>query len=267
MVSKRDLEGYIKTIPPKPEVIKRVLDAISRSELREAGEIAEADPILKKYLQDLVNKPFYGFRNRVTSLPQIFSILGVNGSQETVSHYLLSLLAPKKWHIFKLNSIVFQNLQATLGFYWRKTLEYENIDSKELSATISLLPATVILCDTIFYKSSDEVALIQDNSDFDFNILLKEITGVSLFELIIFIGKYWGFSPSSLQIIKASANRAKIDDKKILRLGQFMHLILFYVLSKEEFISTGLNGFIKFDIEYVMPIYDDFQKILGDELL
>jgi hypothetical protein len=267
MVSKRELERYIKDIPPKPETVQRVLKAIDKGELREAGEIALEDPILTKYLENLVNRPVYGFRNRVKNPSQIFSILGTTGSSEAVYHYLLSLLRPKKWHIFNLNSKMFQDLQATLGYYWRKVLKHEGIEKdNSIAQAIALLPATIVVCDSVFNKSIGELQLIEGSSELDFNLLLKEVTGISLFDMIIFVGKYWSFSPTALHIIKASSSKNDSKDSKIIRLGQFMHLILFYVLSKREYVSSGLNSFIKFDIDYVMPVYEEFQELLGDEL-
>jgi len=41
-----------------------------------------------------------------------------------------------------------------------------------------------------------------------------------------------------------------------------MHLLLFFTLSKAEFIEAGLNDFIDFQIEYVNDIYDDFATIM-----
>jgi len=45
-------------------------------------------------------------------------------------------------------------------------------------------------------------------------------------------------------------------------LGKWMHLLLFFTLSKSEFIEAGLNDFIDFQIDYVLDIYNDFIKIM-----
>ena len=64
------------------------------------------------------------------------------------------------------------------------------------------------------------------------------------------------------QIIQASSGLKPSSDKKINELGQWMHLLLFYVLSQPSFIHTGLNDFIDFQIDYVSHIYSDFAELM-----
>ena len=39
----------------------------------------------------------------------------------------------------------------------------------------------------------------------------------------------------------------------------------FYVLSKPLFINSDLNSFIKFDIDYIESIYQDFSELFMNE--
>jgi len=264
MVNKKDLENYMKNIPPKPDIIKRTLDEIQKQDLRMAGEIAKEDIILVKYMQNLINKPIFGIRNKVQDITQIFTILGIDMVYELLHHYLLSLLSPKEWKVFKLDDNSFKELQAHLSFYWNKILEYENIEDKDISSAITLLPVTIIVCDELFHNSKSELEILSDSSIIDYDFLLHKLTGVHLTEFSIRIGKYWEYSETSLKIIQASSKSNTKLDSTTVRLGQWMHLLLFYVLSKPMFINSELNTFIKFDIEYIQPVYDGFEKALGD---
>ena len=264
MVNRKDLENYIKNIPPAPDILKRTIEQVQKQELKKAGDIAKQDIILLKYMQNLINKPIYGFKNKITDITQIFTILGADLIYELLHHYLLSLLSPKKWHIFNLNESSFNELQANLSFYWGKVLEYEKIKDKEVLSAISLVPSAIIVCDELFQNSIQELDILSDSSIIDYEFLLYRLTKVHLKRLSIKIGKYWEYPKKSLDIIEASSKTTKITDSQTIRLGQWIHLILFYVLSKPIFINTNLNSFIKFDIDYIQPIYGDFENALGE---
>ena len=264
MVSRKDLENYIRNIPPTPDILKRTIEQVEKQDLKKAGEIAKQDIILVKYMQNLINKPIYGLQNKVTNITQIFTILGTDLIYELLHHYLLSLLSPRKWHIFNLTEDSFNELQANLGFYWGKILEYENIQDKEITSAITLLPTAIIVCDELFQNSTQELEILSDSSVIDYEFLLFKLTGVHLKRLSIKIGRYWEYSRKSLDIIEASSKTTKITDSQTIRLGQWMHLLLFYVLSKPTFINSNLNSFIKFDVDYIQPIYKDFENALGE---
>jgi hypothetical protein len=262
MINKAELEKYIRNLPPKPTVVRQALELVERNELHQAGIVAESDPILAEYLRNFVNKPVFGFKNRVTNLPQIFSILGIKASSELLKHYLMTLIIPKKWGLFDLNDYLFNELQARLSFYWKKILQHEHISNKDISSAIALLPATIIICDNLFHANLNEVNILRENNTIDFNLLLKRLTGMSLFDLTYLIGKYWSFPKLSLDVIKSASTKHTLKDKNMIRLGQWMHLLFFYVLSRKEFVESGLNSFINFNIDYVSPVYKDFQYIV-----
>ena len=109
------IDSYIEKIPPSPKVLKVTLMLLNSGELVKAAQIAKEDLALNAYLKDLVNKPIYGFRNEVSDISQIFGILGVAKSQQAVYNYMISLLSPAQWKLFKLNKSSFSNLQADLS--------------------------------------------------------------------------------------------------------------------------------------------------------
>ncbi len=130
MITKEIINHYIKKIPPAPKAIKETLMQLNIGELTKAAKIAQNDKALSSYLKILVNKPIYGFRHEVSDISQIFGILGVNKSQQVVYNYMMTLLSPSKWKLFKLNRVLFYNLQADLSVNWQKILFHLNIDNK-----------------------------------------------------------------------------------------------------------------------------------------
>jgi hypothetical protein len=266
MVTKREIEEYIKRIPPKPDVVSRTLVEVEKKDLRKASEIAKEDPILTGYMRNLINKPIFGLRHKVKDLTQIFSILGTDAVYELLHHYLLTLLSPKQWRVFSLNESLFRELQANLSFYWNRIVVYEGINERDVISAVSLLPLSIVVCDELFHNSKNEIDILSDSSVIDYDFLLHNLTGVHLRNLTAQIGKYWGFSDRALDIVRASSRDSGVSDEEIVKLGQWMHLLLFYVLSKPQFINTDLNTFIKFDTEYIAPIYNDFAEVFAEEM-
>jgi len=264
MVNRKELEEYISKVPPRPEIIKRVLDEVEKKDLRQAGRIAKEDIVLVRYMQNLINKPIFGIQHKITDITQIFTLLGTDAVYELLHHYLLFKICPKKWKVFNLTDDIFRELQANLSFYWRKILDFEKINDKDISSAITLLPTIIIVCDELFHNSKEDLEILSDSIIIDYDFLLYNLTGSHLYDLSIRIGEYWQYSKKSLDIIKATLNDSKCVNEQNIRLGQWMHLLLFYILSKPIFINSNLNTFIKFDIDYIEPIYKDFEKALGE---
>lgn len=262
MITKKIIDDYIQKIPPSPQALKETLRLLNSEELIKAAKIAESDLALKSYLKNLVNKPIYGFRNEVSEISQIFGILGVSGSQQAVYNYLLSLLSPNKWKLFKLNRSSFHDLQAILSNKWKLILGHLNIQDKDIESAISLLPASIIVSEALFCEKIDDVNLLRGAKALDLNTILKRLCDVDLFDISQDIAKKWDMPDKVSQIVQASSGIKPSDDIYINNLGKWMHLLLFYELSRPVFIEAGLNDFIDFQIEYVDDIYEEFSKLM-----
>jgi len=262
MITKDNVLAYIKKIPPTPAILKQTLAAINSGELAKAAKIAEEDLALKAYLKSLVNKPIYGFKNEVTDISQIFGILGLNGSQQVLYHYMLTLLTPDKWNLFDLSANSFQDLQANLSHHWKKVLSHLNVDDKEIESAIALLPASIIVCDALFGAVIEEVQLLRSVKALDYNTILKRLNGLDLFDICALIAKKWEMEPRIGEIVQAGSGIKPSQDEQNNLLGKWMHLLLFFELSQPATAAAGLNDFIDFQVDYVEDINDDFMEIM-----
>lgn len=265
MITKDKIDGFIDRIPPAPKILKETLSLLNAGELVKAAKVAEEDPAIKAYLKSIVNRPIYGFRKEVSDISQIFGILGVSLSQQSVYNYMITLLSPKKWTLFKLNSKLFHELQANLSKEWELILKHLNIEDKEVYSAISLLPASIIVTESLFCEKIEDVNLLRTAKALDFNTILLRLCGSDLFDICDMIAKKWDMSETVSDIIAASSGLVISDDERINTLGKWMHLLLFYELSKPVFVEAGLNDFVDFQIEYVSDIYDDFASVMGIE--
>lgn len=178
---------------------------------------------------------------------------------------MVTLLSPKKWSLFKLNSKLFYELQANLSKKWEIILKHLNIDDKNIYAAISLLPASIIVTEALFAEKIDDVNLLRSAKALDFNTILIRLCEVSLFDICEKIAKKWEMDENIAQIVQASSGVKPSNSEKINTLGKWMHLLLFYELSKPELVEAGLNDFLDFQIEYISDIYDEFASLMGVE--
>lgn len=262
MITKEEIEDFISKIPPTPVILNTTINFVNQGELTKAAKIAAKDPALTKYLTTLVNKPIYGFRNEVHDLSQIFGILGTSGAKQVLYSYMLSLLSPSKWELFKLNQTLFYDLQAQLSMRWKVILEHLKIDDKDIASAITLLPASIIVCEALFKAHQEDVNLLRSVKDLDYNTILKRLGGIDLFDVSEKIANAWEYPPKIAQIVQAASGLKPSEDQEINLLGKWMHLELFYTLSQSVYIQAGLNDFIDFQVEYVEDIYEEFSTLL-----
>ena len=262
MITNEQIESYIEKIPPTPKALKETLQFLNSGELLKAAHTARTDKALSTYLKVLVNKPIYGFRTEVSDVSQIFGILGLSRSQQAVYNYMTSLLSPSKWVLFKLNRVLFYNLQADLSMNWQKILTHLHIEDKEILTAISLLPASIIVSEALFCEKKKDVDILRSVNAIDLNTILQRLCGVDLFGICEKIALKWEMSQSIAEILLASSGLRPASSEQINQLGKWMHLLLFYTLSKPKYIEAELNDFIDFQIEYVEDIYEDFSTLM-----
>ena len=262
MITNEKINSFIDKIPPAPKALQATLLFLNSGELVKAAQIAQTDLALKAYLKNIVNKPIYGFKTEVSEVSQIFGILGVSSSQQTVYNYMMTLLSPKKWELFHLRESTFHELQAKLSRRWKQILQHLDIDDMDIESAITLLPASIIVAEALFAEKKEDVLLLRSVKNLDYNTILSRLCGIDLFDICEKISIKWEMPPKVAQIVQASSGFKPSQDKKLNTLGKWMHLLLFYELSQAMFIEASLNDFIEFQLDYVGEIYEDFAKIM-----
>lgn len=262
MITKEQVDSYIDKIPPASKTLQATQQLLHSGDLPKAAKIAQSDTALNAYLTHMLNKPIYGFRNEVHELSQIFGILGVAGSQQAVYNYMINLLSPDKWELFSLNKTLFATLQDELSVSWQKILLHLNIDDKEIQSAITLLPASIIVTEALFKEKKEDVALLRSVKNLDYNTILVRLAGITLFDLCEQIARKWNMSDTIIDVVKGSSGEVEIADEQTRTLAKWMHLLLFYQLSKPAFIEAELNDFIEFQIDFVGEVYEDFASLM-----
>lgn len=262
MITQEHIEAFIKKIPPAPQALRATLTHLKAQDLVKAAQSAKEDKALSVYLKELVNKPLFGFRNEVSDVSQIFGILGVSRSQQAVYNYMLTLLSPQKWQLFKLNQKSFYELQAELTVGWQKILKHLNIVDKEIESAITLLPASIIVAEALFSTRLKDVTLLRSTHEIDLNTILKRLCKKDLFDIAEMIAQKWEMDPKVAAITQAASGVKSAQTQEIETLGRWMHLLLFFTLSKSLYVEAGLNDFIEFQVDYVQSVYETFLEVM-----
>ena len=262
MITQEHIEAFIKKIPPAPQALRTTLEHLKAQDLIKAAQSAKEDKALSSYLKELVNKPIFGFRNEVSDVSQIFGILGVSRSQQAVYNYMLTLLSPAKWELFKLNQKSFYQLQADLTVGWQKILKHLAITDKEIESAITLLPASIIVAEALFSTKLKDVTLLRSVNAIDLNTILKRLCNKDLFDIAEMIAQKWEMDPKVAEITQAASGVKTATTQEVQTLGKWMHLLLFFTLSKTAYVEAGLNDFIDFQVEYVESVYETFLEIM-----
>jgi len=265
MLSSTTINNYIESIPPIPKIVKRCAEALESGDMVHAADIANEDRALIHYLQNIVNKPIFGFRNEVKNARQIFGILGISKAKQLIYGYYLLLLLPKEWKVFDFNSSKFQDFQARLIHNWGKIVKFLGKDDSEIVSAISIIPASLIVCEMLFKDINSTVKLLRETKQMSYETILCKMSDRTFFEISSMIAKKWGFSQNTVELIE------KIGDANTGDFGEsaleitYLRLLLVYELSRPVMVSSGLS-----DLFNLEPIFDDsimnnFYKIVQEE--
>lgn len=264
MLSNSTIEEYIDNVPPVPKIVKECIKAINEGDLVHAADIASQDRALVNYLQLIVNKPIFGFRNDISNARQIFGILGIYKARQLIYSYYILLLLPKKWEVFDFDSHKFQDFQARLIHHWSNIVTYIKNEDKELAGAITIIPATLIVCEMLFRDMKDTVNLLKERKNLSYETILTKMTGRTLFEIASLIAKKWEFSQDIVSLIRS------IPDTKEGVFGEhalaieYMRLLLIYEMSRPVMIQSGLSDL--FDLESVLDdkVVESFYEIVQE---
>ena len=262
MLSKNDIDKYLDTIPPIPNTIRLTLSHLNNNDMVQAANIAKEDKAFVNYLSEIVNKPIFGFANDVKNVNQIFGILGLGKARQIVSSYYMQLITPKDWEVFNFSNKGFQELQANLIIEWNKILKELKIDNKNLQQSISLIPASLIVCEMIFRDTKDTIFLLRESKHMSFDEILYKMSDYRLFDIVLKIAKKWEFNDDIIAFMKDfSQNEVnKIKKREIV----FLRLLINYEMSKPYIVNSGLNDFFDFPMNFTEDDIALFLKIRNE---
>jgi hypothetical protein len=251
LISKDDIKKYLNNIPPVPEYALECLNALKNEDLKKAALAADKDLVLKKQIEKIVNSAAFSLRNKVDNTVQLFTLLGLENIRAIVYSYLVSLLEPKEWKIFKID---FPEFQKDFLSYYKEfaSLEFGEKTYKKYSEIGAIIPASVCVCDSLLGDKKEKLNIVLNSVPLEYGTLLKRLTGESLFGIAATIAEIWDLEKEKCKIIKKSECETCNNP-----ISALTHFTFFYLVSKPAFID--LNSLIEFNpkcIEYIPKTYE-----------
>lgn len=264
MLSTSTIDTYMDSIPPVPEVVRRCIEALDKGDLVRAADIASEDRALIRYLKNIVNRPFFGFVGEIKNVRQIFGIFGLLKAKQLMYGYYLLLILPKEWKVFDFNSTMFQDFQARLIYQWDKITKFLKEESVELVQAISLIPATLIVCEMLFRDSKDTVKLLKEKKHMCYETILFKMTDRTFFDIASVIASKWEFSPKMTELLLKIGNVSEGEFGQDALAIQYIRLLIIYEMSRPIMINSGLNDLFDFELIFDEEITDNFYKIIEE---
>ena len=265
MVTQKQIAQYLKKVPPLPEALQKTFECLDSGDLARASKAASNDPSIIYYLKQVVNSAAFGFKNEVTEPSHMFSILGIARAKQLLYAYMVHTIAPKQWNFFKLSRDDFIQFQASFISRWEKIVKTEGADESFLSAA-AIMSAGLVIADAIFTDHSEDIALIRQVEDIKLDDLLVKVAKVGFEDIVLFVAKIWGLDKRVVSVINLSFAKKECNSEKIeCKLSKYLHLLLFYELSRPVMLEAGANSFIEFNIQFVNDVIKTFQDIVGVE--
>ncbi|MBE0490693.1 MAG: HDOD domain-containing protein [Sulfurospirillum sp.] len=265
MLSKSTINNYIDSVPPVPKILKDCIQAINEADMIKAANIADEDKALVHYLQQIVNKPIFGFANEIKQTRQIFGILGLARVKQIIYSYFVLLLLPKKWEVFSFDTHKFQDLQARLILHWSKILEKIGNQDKNLLGAITIIPATLIVCEMLFRNVKDTISILKVKKNMSYEAILIKMSGRTLFELAAIIAKKWEFPETTIEFIADIADVKKGDFGANARALQFVRLLLIYEFSTPVMIQSSLSDLFELPSDFDEHLLEEFHTIIQEQ--
>ncbi len=258
MLSKEELDSYIAQIPPLPAVLKACKQALNAGDLTKAASLAGEDKALLGYFQNIVNKPIFGFTSDVKDPKQIFGVLGLTKARQLFQSYYTLLISPNQWEFFKLNTASFYELQASFIVRWEALLSEKNIKNEELSSLITLIPASISVCESVFKAHKEDIELIKSQKAFSYEELLYRFSGYTFFDLVKLIAKKWDFSPNVLLLLDGLSQK-KYDSHEMLI---YLILLINYEMSRPIAFKSGINDLFELEIDCEQEQIEFFYNVM-----
>lgn len=261
LISLKDIKNYLSKVPTIPEDVKLCIKYLNNKDLRNASLIVKDNLILKKHIESIVNSAYFALPNKVTDITQLFTLLGVETTKSIVFAHLVSLLEPKEFKIFK--KLDFNSFQADVLKTLKEGIILECGEEiyKKYAESLAIIPATVCVIDDILAPKKDKLDLIRENSELNFGDIFYRFTKMTLFGLASKIASIWELDRDIQNVIKKSECMDCKIEEEIKQLSATIHLLLFKVVSKPEFMM--LNSLVKFNIETSQIAVKNFKRMIN----
>lgn len=134
VINSRDLIAFVEKMPAFPKSVQQVVQLTSddSSSAKDLVKVIETDPVMTVKILKVINSPFYGLPNKITSIQRAVIHIGLNTIKNlALSIAAIGMLKPKNKAGFNTQSFLMHSI--TTASICRLLAERLNVSLMELS--------------------------------------------------------------------------------------------------------------------------------------
>ena len=205
-------ESMIKNIDDMPPLsdIARVMQSLYASgvenvDVKKLTRMIESDVMLTANVLKMINSPYYGFKNKISSVSQAISLFGIQKIYALVINFAMSKQLKANTAIYGFNNAQFNEmciLQSSLMMQWYATVD---IRSTNILASIALIMESGKIIVSKELHASDYLEEYRKGFLACTNIqeFEKEFLDTTSYYLSSILFEHWNLEPIYVRVLKA----------------------------------------------------------------
>ena len=205
-------ESMIKNIDDMPPLsdIARVMQSLYASgvenvDVKKLTRMIESDVMLTANVLKMINSPYYGFKNRISSVSQAVALFGIQKIYALVINFAMSKQLKANTAIYGFNNAQFNEmciLQSSLMMQWYATVD---IRSTHILAAIALIMESGKIIVSKELHASDYLEEYRKGFLACTNIqeFEKEFLDTTSYYLSSILFEHWNLEPIYVRVLKA----------------------------------------------------------------
>jgi len=204
-------ESIIKNIDDMPPLsdVARVMQSLyafgaDNVDIRKLVRMIESDVMLTANILKMINSPYYGFKNKISSISQAVTLFGVEKIYGLVLHFAMSNHLKADTAIYGFNNAQFNEmciLQSSLMMQWYAKVDLR--DTHILTALALIMESGKIIVSKELH-ASDYLETYREGflactniQDFE-----KEFLGTTSYYLSAILFEHWNLEPIYAEVLK-----------------------------------------------------------------
>jgi len=251
-----DLVSKMDNLPRLPQVAIKLMEVSmdDQASARDIADIVMEDPAITAYLLKLINSPFYGLREKITTVSHGIALLGVDVMKNVVlSLAVLDIMKNKAAKNPALRTYWEQSLYTAIAArLFAQQVGYVAPEKAFIAGLLADLGSLILWgIDPILYK---KVLRKEDGGRGDRGAVEKALYGLDHTEAGMALAQVWNLPEEYVGVISLHHNLdilADLEDEAIRTLGEFVHLgsvVASIFIAGEDGFKTGYLKTVAFSL-------------------
>jgi HD-like signal output (HDOD) protein len=237
----------IDSLPPLSDAANIVQSlynsGVENIDVKRLIKVIESDAMLSANILKTINAPYFGMRNKITSIVRAIPLIGTRRIQMLVINYAMRENIKADPSVYGFNNLQFNELcqlQSALLFQWYSKVNLE--DAQYLSSLALMMESgKLILAKEViqsayigeFRKYFNECGNIQEFE--------KSLIGITSYTLSALLFKHWNLDEKYIKILKALDSDSE-DDLQISYYANIINIIRTSINVKDILSDMAINN-------------------------